>query len=86
MDLAARVMNEAHSIYPTIRNTVTAEQIKLVHKSLHAPHDEGIPHPFTYANPAEMASMVKKGLLDPKAVAGMNKLFHPENRPHMNKL
>ena len=86
MNLAAHIMNEAHSIYPTICNTVTAAEIKRVHKSLNAPHDEGIKHPFTYANPAEMESMVKNELFEPKAVATMTKLYHPENKSFMNKL
>jgi hypothetical protein len=84
MEEAARIMDYAHAMYPTIRETLTAEEALLVGKEL--PTNRGTSRPFTYMDPANARAMVQAGLYDAKAVANMNKLYHPENAALMAAL
>lgn len=84
MEEAARIMDYAHAMYPTIRETLTAEEALGAGKEL--PTNRGTLRPFTYMDPANARSMVQAGLYNAKAVADMNKLYHPENAAAMAAL
>ena len=84
MDKAGELMNYAHTIYPTLRETLTADEMKLIGTT--APFNRGLYGPFTFENPAEIKAMVNANLLDPKAVANLNKMYHPENAAAIKEL
>jgi len=84
MTEAARLMEYAHSMYPTIRETLTSEEA--LSASLQLPTNIGTLRPFTYFDPKEAAAMVRSGLYNAKTVAEFTKLYHPENTEAMAAL
>jgi hypothetical protein len=81
MDKAGQIMNYAHTIYPTLRETLTKDEAVALGRSL--PTNHGLHKPFTFDNPHEMKEFVNAGLYDPSAVANMDLLYHNENKAIM---
>lgn len=84
MDKAGQIMAYAHTIYPTLRETLTKEEAVALGRSL--PRNYGLHKPFTFDNPDEMKEFVNAGLYDPSAVANMDLLYHNENKAVMEAL
>jgi hypothetical protein len=84
MDKAGQVMAYAHTIYPTLRETLTKEEALALGRSI--PTNYGLHKPFTFDNPHEMKEFVNAGLYDPNAVANMDLLYHNENKVVMEAL
>lgn len=86
LDEAAHRMNYAHSIYPTIRETVTDEEISAVNSKRIKPRNIGVPLKFTYSNPEEVRKMIEAGLMDPVQAERFKLLYHIDNAPEMKKM
>jgi hypothetical protein len=81
MDKAGQIMAYAHTIYPTLRETLTKDEALALGRSL--PRNYGLHKPFTFDNPDEMKEFVNAGLYDPSAIANMDLLYHEENKAVM---
>jgi hypothetical protein len=79
MDKAGQIMAYAHTIYPTLRETLTKDEVKSLGRS--PPYNYGLYRPFTFENPDEAKEMVNAGLYDPKAIIDLDLLYHEENKP-----
>lgn len=79
MDKAGQIMAYAHTIYPTLRETLTKDEVKALGRT--PPYNYGLYRPFTFENPDEAKEMVNAGLYDPKAIVDLDLLYHEENKP-----
>ena len=80
LDKAAEVIHLANTLYPTLRETFTKEELR------DCPIDFGTQYPISAVTPLEAKHMAKLGITDPTVYKKLDMLYHPDNVKTFKKI